>query len=170
MLTIMNTAHSIVRGLLYLAAAAGMAMSFIVFISVLSRYLLTSPVGFADEVVALLFATIILLTFPFLFLTGKNISVGLIADSLGVRFKSLAEITSNLVSAGFLVYLGYLSTNFALLSYQLGARTDVARLPEAPWMALMPVSFFLSALAVLIRSVIVPTGGDEEGDGWVGEV
>ena len=154
------------RLVLYGAALIGGAMSVIVFAAVAMRYVFLSPLQFTDEFVGLLFSAGVFLAIPYLFASDRNIRVSLLADRFTGRTRWLLLLTSNLAIIGFFLALGYLSFDFAAFSYLIDARTDVALIPVAPWMGLMPFSCFLTAFIVLLKTSFEPFGvllGAEDG-------
>ena len=76
---------------------------------------------------------------------------------------------ANLLSLIFFVWFGLESYEFAAFPYLIDARSDIARLPLVPWMALLPASSLLVALillAQLLRSLSgVDDGEEAEGRG-----
>lgn len=150
---------------LYLAALIGAAMSMLVFGAVTLRYVFLSPVRFTDEVVGLLFSAGVFLAIPYLFAVDRNIRVSLIADRLSGRWRTMLHLVSNVGIVVFFLFVGYLGLDFAAFSFQINARTDIAQLPVGPWMALLPLSCFLTALIVLLKMSFEPFGvrfGDEK--------
>lgn len=143
---------------LYAAALIGAIMSAIVFVAVALRYVFHSPLPFTDEVVGLFFSAAVFLSIPYLFASDRNIRVSLVADRLSARARSLLQFFCNLGIVVFFLIVGWLSFDFAAFSLAIGARSDVAQLPVAPWMALMPLSCFLTALVVLLRMAFGPFG------------
>ncbi|WP_191057586.1 TRAP transporter small permease [Geminicoccus harenae] len=156
----------LVRIALFVSAMLGLVMSLLVFSAVFMRYMLASPLHFSDELVALLFSACVFLTIPYTFAMNLSIRVTLIADHLSERARTIADALSNLGCIGFFLIFGYLSYEFTSFSLLIDARSDVARLPVAPWMALMPISSFLTALIVvgkwILASRAIQLGTDEE--------
>jgi len=145
---------------LWAAALIGAVMSVLVFAAVALRYVFRSPVPFTDEVVGLLFSAAVFLSIPYLFAGDRNIRVSLVADRLSPRWQAALQVVCNVGIVVFFLLIGWLSFDFAAFSYTIGARSDVAQLPVAPWMALMPLSCFLTALVVLLKTAFAPFGVD----------
>ncbi|WGF87847.1 TRAP transporter small permease [Marinivivus vitaminiproducens] len=141
----------LVRIGLYAAGLIGLFMSVLVFCSVMMRYIWLSPLRFTDELVGLLFAGCVFLAIPFVFAMDLNIRVTLISDHLPRRLQSVAAYASNLSCVVFFLLFGYLSYDFASFSLMIGARSDIAQIPVGPWMALMPVSCFLTVIVLLTK-------------------
>ena len=146
------------RLVLYVAALIGGLMSAIVFVAVTMRYVFLSPVRFTDELIGLLFSAAVFLAIPYLFASDRNIRVSLIADALSGRAAAALNLVSNIAIIAFFLILGMLSFDFASFSHMIDARSDVARIPVAPWMALMPFSCFLTAFIVLLKTSFEPFG------------
>lgn len=147
-----------VRLAMFAAAAGGLAMSLLVFFSVVRRYVFASPVHFIDELVGLLFSACVFLTLPYVFAMGLNIRVTLLYDRLPPPARRVAGWASDLLCVAFFLIIGKLGYDFAATSLMLNARSDVARIHVGPWMALIPVSAFLTALIVLIKSALDARG------------
>jgi TRAP-type C4-dicarboxylate transport system permease small subunit len=156
----------LVRIALFVSAMLGLVMSLLVFSAVFMRYILSSPLHFSDELVALLFSACVFLTIPYTFAMDLSIRVTLIADHLSEQARKFADGLANLGCILFFLIFGYLSYEFTSFSLLIDARSDVARLPVGPWMALMPVSSFLTALIIagkwILASRSIQLGTDEE--------
>lgn len=155
------------RFVLILAALIGGLMSVIVFAAVAMRYVFLSPLRFTDELIGLLFSAGVFLAIPYLFASDRNIRVSLLTDRLSGTAAAVVKFVSNIGIICFFLLLGVLSFDFASFSYMIGAESDVARIPVAPWMALMPFSCFLTAFIVLLKTSFEPfgiaVGRDEHG-------
>ncbi|MEQ8655507.1 MAG: TRAP transporter small permease [Kiloniellales bacterium] len=143
---------------LYAAALIGAVMSTIVFVAVALRYVFHSPLPFTDEIVGLFFSAVVFLAIPYLFAGDRNIKVAMVVERLSPRWRSGVQFFSNLGIIVFFLLLGWLSFDFAAFSFAISARTDVAQLPVGPWMALLPLSSFLTALVVLVKTAFAPFG------------
>jgi len=143
----------------------GFVMSLLVFVAVLMRYLIASPLHFSDELVALLFSACVFLTIPYTFAMNLSIRVTLITDVLPARFRRISDILSTIGCVVFFLLLGYLSYNFASFSLMIDARSDVTRLPVGLWMSIIPVSAFLTAIIIVVKEVLASSSvyiGTEE--------
>ena len=149
---------------LYGAALTGAVMSVIVFVAVALRYIFRSPVPFVDELVGLCFSTVVFLAIPYLFAIDRNIRVSLIADKLAGGWQRALRLFCNLGIILFFMVVGSLSFDFAAFSFAINARSDIAQLPVAPWMALLPFSCFLTAIVVLLRTAFAPFGDGFDDD------
>lgn len=139
--------------LLSLAAVLGAIMSAMVFVSVTMRYVFLSPLRVTEELVGLMFCAGIFLSMPVLFARDRNIRVDLAVGLLGEGARRAVRIVADLATIGFLVIFGYLTFEFASFSHMIGAQSEVVQMPVAPWMALMPLASFASAIAVSINMV-----------------
>lgn len=161
-----NVLTWIVRIALFFAALLGLVMSLLVFGSVFMRYVVNSPWRFSDELVALLFSACVFLTIPYTFAMDLSIRVTLIHDYLPRAVRQLADALANIACIVFFLVFGWLSYEFFNFSFMIDARSDVARIPVAPWMALMPISAFLTALIIVSKWVLsassIKLGTDEE--------
>lgn len=155
MSSIVSVLSLVVRFGVYLAALAGVVITVIINLSVVRRYLLESPLSFSDELSSLLFSSWVLLAIPFLFAFDKNIRVMLIVENYPPRMRSLVERFSDLLIIAFFLILGSYSLSDVMFVHRIKASTDVAEISIAPWMAMLPLSCFLSALVVAAR--IVPS-------------
>ena len=142
----------LVRIALFVSAMLGLVMSLLVFSAVFMRYILSSPLHFSDELVALLFSACVFLTIPYTFAMNFSIRVTLIADHLSERARRITDGLANLGCIGFFLIFGYLSYEVHEL-FPADRRALRCRPPALRrGMALMPISSFLTALIIVGES------------------
>lgn len=151
-------------GLLSLISAlfAAVLAAFIVLATVM-RYFLGAPLSFTEELVGLLFISMIFCGLPSLTLRGQHVAVTLIAENMRPW---MSELMARLAAFGTLIFclwFGYLAWDYLQTTLMLHARTAGTRLILWPWVAVMPLSCALSALAATIR-IFIPVHPAEDAE------
>ncbi|WP_205041982.1 TRAP transporter small permease [Rhodoligotrophos defluvii] len=148
------------------AAAALVAMAMAVFVVLAStmRYLVGAPFAFTEEIVGLLFITMIFVGFPACTLREKHIRVTILPDLLPPPLRSLMDRVANGLLVVFCVWFGYLTLDYMNTAIALETRSAGSRLLLWPWTAVLPISCALAGLAGLIR-MIVPSPLSASPDG-----
>jgi TRAP-type transport system small permease protein len=115
------------------------------------RYVVGSPFGFTEEFVGLLFGALVFLALPYAALGDQHIRVDIITDRLPTRWRLRMRRVSYLLVLIFCIVFTANCLEFTVVSYQLDAKSDVARIALYPWMALMPTSTTLLGLILSIK-------------------
>ena len=135
-----------------LAALAGAAIVALIGASVAMRHLANAPFRFTEELVGLLMTAAFFLALPLVTLRAEHVRVQIALAALPERLRVPVSTLASLfgiVFCGWFVWLAWPWLDFA---YARGIRTEVSRLLLYPWMALLPVSLGLTALAFAIRA------------------
>jgi TRAP-type C4-dicarboxylate transport system permease small subunit len=135
---------------MYVAAAALGMIAFFVAFSAIMRYVLGSPFGFTEEVVGLLYVTLVLLAIGYCAAFDREIRVELAYDALPDFLQLVGRFISRLSVILFALWFGYLALDFIQVSLRVGARTDVNRIALWPWMCLLIVMAIGLILAVFM--------------------
>ena len=141
------------RAMTAVSAIAAAAIVVVLTFSSLQRYLLAKPIPATEEVAAYLFVAMAFLAMVGAMVERRHIRLLVVWRRLPERLQAWAMFVGNL---GAIVVLGFIfweTFKFARSSYQFGARSYVADLPEWPWMMLIPASLALLAVAVVVRAL-----------------
>lgn len=141
-----------------MGAVLAMTMALFVVLSSVMRYLFGSPFAFTEELVGLIFISIIFAGLPVCTLRQTHIAVTIVPDLLPERAKMLMNRVAYALVFLFCVWYGLLTLDYLKTTVVLDARSAGSRLALWPWTAVLPASCLLSALAALIR-IVVPHGG-----------
>lgn len=151
--------------LLLVATVAAVLVTAFVALSSLMRYVLGQPFSFTEELVGLLFATMIYLSLPYCTLHGRHIEVTIITDRLPPTARRWSERASAALVLLFCGWYGSFAWEFVAVSWRLNARTDMGGIVLWPWMASMVAACILIAAAIVARW---RAGALRQGDGSAG--
>jgi TRAP-type C4-dicarboxylate transport system permease small subunit len=139
-----------------LAAIAGSVIVGLIGASVTMRYLAYAPLRYTEELVGLLMTAAFLLALPLVTLRAEHVRVLIVASSLPDRSGRWVAVLASLFGAAFCLWFFALCLPWLEFAFDRNIKTEVGRLLMYPWMALLPLSMALTALAFLIRGA---TGG-----------
>ena len=139
------------EALLYIATGAGMLVTVFVALSSIMRYVLGQPFAYTEEVVGLLFATMVFLSLPYCTMHRRHIEVTIIPDRFPPAVRRWSERVSALLVLLFCGWYGSFAWEFVALSWRLHARSDIGGITLWPWMASMLAGCILIGAAVLAR-------------------
>ncbi|MCR9124773.1 MAG: TRAP transporter small permease [Rhodobacteraceae bacterium] len=137
-----------------LAAIAASAIILLIGASVTMRYLAFTPLRFTEELVGLLMTAAFFLALPLVTLRAEHVRVQILVAPLTGPTRWRVNLLAGLLGAGFCLWFFALCLPWFEFAYMRGIKTEVGRLLMYPWMALLPVSMFLTALAFVIRGGI----------------
>jgi TRAP-type C4-dicarboxylate transport system permease small subunit len=143
--------NRLARILSVVAAVAVAAIVVILGWSSIQRYVLVHPIPAAEELASFLFVAVAFLAIMEAMVTGRQIRVLPLWLRLPPRLQAWAMVAGHALSIGVLGILIKQTASFALSSYEYGARSYVANLPEWPWMMIIPVALAALAFALFAR-------------------
>jgi len=141
----------VARAMVYAATGAGILLASFVALSSFMRYLVGAPFAFTEEFVGLLFSAMVFLALPYCTHTGSHIRVTLLTDNLPPSWRRVSTLASTIFTVVFCIVFGWFAFDFAWTSYALNARSDIGRIPLWPWMAAMPLTCAVMAVAAVLR-------------------
>jgi len=136
--------------LLHLATLCGIALTLLVALSAVMRYVIGEPFAFTEELVGLLFSALVFLTLPYITLKRQHIEVTLLRDCFPAGVQRVCDVTARLLVVLFACWFGYYAWDFALMSYDLGSRSDIGGILLWPWMSLVVLACVLMGIFVLM--------------------
>lgn len=145
-----------------LAAIMAFSMGLLVFVSATMRYVAGSPLGFSDELVALMFVSTTFLCLPYATRRGLNIKLDLVVKRLDPRARKVVGTVAGLLSAAVLLAFSISAIEEVLFAYEIEEVTNVAELPVYPFKTLVLFSAFSTALATLMVVFLGPLAGSED--------
>lgn len=143
-------ARAVSTVLLHLATLCGIALTLLVALSAVMRYALGQPFAFTEELVGLLFAALVFLALPYVTFRRQHIEVTLLRDCLPAGAQRVCDIAARLLMVLFACWFGWYALDFAVMSYGLGSRSDIAGIALWPWMSLIVLACVLMAVFVLL--------------------
>ena len=151
--------------LLYVATAAGMLVTVFVALSAMMRYAIGKPFAYTEELVGLLFATMVYLSLPYCTMHRRHIEVTLLTDRYPPALRRVAALASALLMLVFCAWYGTFAWEFVTVSWRLRAKSDMGGITLWPWMASMFVACVLIAAAIL---ALWRSGRLQQGEGGSG--
>lgn len=151
--------------LLYVATAAGILVTVFVALSSMMRYAIGKPFAYTEELVGLLFATMVFLSLPYCTLRRRHIEVTLLTDRFPPALRRVSALASALLVLLFCIWYGTFAWEFVAVSWQLHSKSDMGGILLWPWMASMFVACVLIGAAILARWT---TGHLQQGEGSSG--
>lgn len=143
-------------GLFLLGVIGGVAMTMLVFVSTLLRYVVGKPIYFSNELAGLLFFSLTFLTIPHVLNIGRHIRIDLVVRPLPAPMQRVASGFASFVLIAFSSIFIYESWDFLKFSMMINARSDISGILLWPWMALMPLAFTLCILVQIRHGLKSP--------------
>jgi TRAP-type C4-dicarboxylate transport system permease small subunit len=140
---------SLSQAMLGIAGGAVLAMTALVVLSVVMRYVVGRPFAFTEEVVALLYLTMVFLTLPIGTLRREHIAVGVLTHRARGSMRRALAAAAAMVTVAFAVWFVAETVAFTRFSARLGAQSDHLGMPLWPWMAIMPAIMGLVGIIAL---------------------
>ncbi|MEM6462469.1 MAG: TRAP transporter small permease [Pseudomonadota bacterium] len=160
--TLHNWLLPVFNGLAILSAVCGGAIVIIICVSVAMRHIAQAPLHFTEELVGLLMTAAFFLAMPLVTLKAENVRVMIVIANLPARLARRVALAAGLFGVAFCLWYFALCLPWLEFAFDRNLKTEVARLLMYPWMAVIPFSLLLTAMAFAIRSVAGPlpqTGG-----------
>lgn len=148
------------RGLAVLGACAGAAIIGLIGASVATRYVANAPFRFTEELVGLLMTASFFLTLPLVTLRADHVRIRLVADLLSDRAAARLSVVAGIFGLAFCLWFLALCLPWFDFAFSRGIKSEAARLLLWPWMALLPLSLGLTALAFAVRALAGPPARD----------
>src|SRR3546814_14089931 len=105
------------------------------------------------------FSALVFLALPYVTLHRQHIEVTILTDRFPPAIRRWTDRLANGFIILFAVWFGSYAFDFAFVSYQVQARTDIAGQVLLPWMALIVLACALVAGFALVRALREPAGG-----------
>jgi TRAP-type C4-dicarboxylate transport system permease small subunit len=137
--------------LLYVATSAGILVTAFVTLSSTMRYLFGQPLSYTEELVGLLFATMVYLSLPYCTMHRRHIEVTILTDRFSPAVRRWTDRASALLVLVFCVWYGSFAWDFVALSWRLHSKSDMGQIVLWPWMASMIAACILIGAAMLAR-------------------
>ncbi|MCC5901871.1 MAG: TRAP transporter small permease [Halomonas sp.] len=152
-----NTLKNIAYLSFLLGVASGIAMTALIFVSTLMRYLGGRPLRFSDELAGLLFLTLTFLCLPHVLNKGRHIRIEILVTLMPKSIVKIMDFIAVIVLLTFCSIFAYESWHFMHFSFSLNSRTDISGILLWPWMSIMTFSMVLCILIQLSHGFTQPT-------------
>lgn len=134
-----------------LAAIAASVIIGLIGASVTMRYLAYTPLRYTEELVGLLMTAAFFLALPLVTLRADHVRVSILVSSIPEGMRRWVSALAGVFGAAFCLWFFALCLPWLEFAFDRNIKTEVGRLLMYPWMALLPVSMALTALAFLVR-------------------
>lgn len=145
--------EAVSRAGLALGALATAGIFVLLAVSSLKRYFGGSPVPYTEELAGLLFVVTSIAAVPHAVATGQHVRLLVLWRRLPPLLAGALAVAGDLAGAAVLVVLVRQMVAFAAYSLDVGSRTEISELLLWPWMAVMPLSLAVLALAITLRAL-----------------
>ena len=170
MVTVERVFAAVSRVLLYLAAVAMLLMTALVVVASAMRYLVGKPFAFTEELVALLYMTMVFLSIPIATVKRQHISVTLLSERALALLHRPFRLFAAVVMLVFNAWFSVIAFDFTAVSYGLNAKSEQVDILLWPWMALVPLSMGFVSVISLLHLLQATAGVEIEPEQPAGEV
>lgn len=151
-----SASDRIVSAVCRLGLAAGAMSTACIFVllagSSVRRYLLGTPIAYAEELTGLLFVVTSFAAAPFGVLANRHIRLLVLWRRLPAALGSWLAVVGDTFAVAILALIVREMVAFAEYSREVGARTEISELLLWPWMYVMPGALALLGLALAWRA------------------
>ena len=116
---------------------------FVTFFAVLMRYIVGSPIGWAEEVQLACMVWIVFAAGGAAFRFGNHVAIEMLVDTFPQKIQRAVEVLIGGVLVVVLLYLTWQSIGFIAMQLRSGRSTSFLQIPYAHIYAIAPVSFIL---------------------------
>lgn len=139
----------IARTMLYVSAIALLVMTALVVTASFMRYLLGRPFDFTEELVALLYMSLVFLAIPLVTVERSHISISVLPAQLQKRIRGLLRAGASLVMIAFCTWFTIETYAFVEESRRFNSKSEQVEILLWPWMAVIPITAaFVTIIAV----------------------
>ena len=140
-------------GMAVVATISGSLIVVLVATSVTMRHVALAPFRFTEELVGLLMTAAFFLALPLVTLRAEHVRVQIVIHSLPRRLSLVLGVAAGLFGVLFTGWFFWLCLPWFEFAWQRNIKTEVGRLLMYPWMALLPLSMLLTAIAFTLRAI-----------------
>ncbi|MFK7893565.1 MAG: TRAP transporter small permease [Granulosicoccus sp.] len=133
-----------------LASAAGVMIVVLVVASVAMRHLAQAPFRFTEELVGLLMTTAFFLALPLVTLNAEHVRVRILIAALPAHLARPVSVAAAMLGVVFTLWFCWLCIPWFEFAYQRNIKTEAGRLLMYPWMAVLPLSMLMTAIAFAV--------------------
>lgn len=141
-------------------------MACFVVLSSVMRYAVGSPFHFTEELVGLLFCSMVFLVLPGVQFRGQHIKVDLLTNRFGPRVTKLQRLSASGLTIVFGIAFGWEAYDYFAYVYERGSVTYIGDIPLYPWVGVIVFAVFWATLVAiwqLIRRLRTSDASDPAG-------
>ena len=139
-------------------------MACFVVLSSVMRYAVGSPFHFTEELVGLLFCSMVFLVLPGVQFRSRHIKVDLLTNRFGARVTKLQRLSASGLTIVFGIAFGWEAYDYFAYVYERGSVTYIGDIPLFPWVGVIVFAVCWATLVAiwqLIRGL--KSGADAPG-------
>ncbi|MCG8357924.1 MAG: TRAP transporter small permease [Kiloniellales bacterium] len=140
----------------YVAVILMAAMAGFVVLSSVMRYAIGAPFHFTEELVGLLFCSMVFLVLPGVQFRNQHIKVDLLTSRFGARATRIQRLSALALTIAFGVAFGWEAYDYLVYAYERGSVTYIGDIPLFPWVGVIVFAVSWATLVALwqvIRSM-----------------
>jgi TRAP-type C4-dicarboxylate transport system permease small subunit len=135
------------------AAAIIGALTLLVVMGALMRYIIGKPFHFVDELSTLFFMALTVFSLTYVLKIERHVRIPIVLNRIPHRIRPYVELAAYLITLIFLAFLIKETWIFCYSTYNLKGLSPDASLPLFPWMALIPLNLIVFEMFVLVFSI-----------------
>lgn len=141
------------RVLAILAGAGLLLVLALIFVSVVMRYIFSTPIVGVNEIVQLASVGIVMLALPWCTAEGAHVGVDVLDQKIGRWGRFLGDVQARAIAALILSVLVWRAALKALDAHEFGDATNMLQMPIWPFYAMIAAGMALSVLVLLAQLI-----------------
>ena len=137
----------------YAGAISLLAMTVLVVIASFMRYFMGRPFDFTEELVALLYMSMVFLAIPLVTMKQSHVAVSVMPKRLKLAFGGLLRAGSGLVMIAFCTWFTVEAYHYVEESRRLNSKSEQVDFLLWPWMAVIPVTMAFVTIIVAFHLI-----------------
>jgi TRAP-type C4-dicarboxylate transport system permease small subunit len=130
----------------FVLSCSVIAMALLLIVGVIFRVVFNNSLTFTEEVASALLVLVSFFGLGYCARKGRHITMSIVFDMVGNKFKRIFMIVISLVSAAATAYIGYLAIKYALSVKELKRVTPALQVPMYLIYTVVPIGLLLSAI------------------------
>lgn len=141
------------RVLAILAGAGLLLVLALIFVSVVMRYIFSTPIVGVNEIVQLASVGIVMLALPWCTAEGAHVGVDVLDQKIGRWGRFLGDVQARAIAALILSVLVWRASLKAMDAHEFGDATNMLQMPIWPFYAMIAAGMALSVLVLLAQLI-----------------
>ncbi|WP_374632282.1 TRAP transporter small permease [Paracoccus sp. (in: a-proteobacteria)] len=141
------------RVLAILAGAGLLLVLALIFVSVVMRYIFSTPIVGVNEIVQLASVGIVMLALPWCTAEGAHVGVDVLDQKIGRWGRFLGDVQARAIAALILSVLVWRASLKAMDAREFGDATNMLQMPIWPFYAMIAAGMALSVLVLLAQLI-----------------
>ena len=141
------------RALAIIAGAGLLLVLALIFVSVVMRYIFSTPIVGVNEIVQLASVGIVMLALPWCTAEGAHVGVDVLDQKIGRWGRFLGDVQARAIAALILSVLVWRAILKAMDAREFGDATNMLQMPIWPFYAMIAAGMALSVLVLLAQLI-----------------